>query len=233
MRYQQTIRGNFYRRINRFIAEVYVDGQLETVHVKNTGRCRELLLPDAKVALEVSGNPKRKTAYDLVSVYKEGFGWINIDSQAANKAAQEWLLKQDYSYVKPEFKYGDSRIDFYLEQGEEKFLMEVKSCTLEIDGVGYFPDAPTERGIKHLGELIRAVQEPVPQSAPGKGYRSILAFVIPMEGVKEVRPNMDTHPAFGKALEEAMACGVEVWFLPCKVWENGFEVIEKIVLKRS
>ena len=126
----------------------------------------------------------------------------------------EWLKTQDYTLIRPEYTYGDSRIDFYMEKGEERYLMEVKGCTLEIDGIGYFPDAPTERGIKHLKELAKAV---------GKGYHAILAFVIQMNGITEVRPNMATHPAFGKALEEAKEAGVEVLFLPCRVTENTLE----------
>lgn len=220
MKYYNMVRGKFVRRLNRFVAEVYIGEQMETVHVKNTGRCRELLLPEAEVMLELSDNPKRKTRYDLVSVYKDQLGWVNIDSQACNRVVDEWLLKQQYSYIKPEYKYGDSRIDFYFEQGNEKFLMEVKGCTLEINGVGYFPDAPTERGIKHLRELAGAVSA---------GYNSILAFVIPMEGVTEVRPNMETHPAFGEALQEARKAGVEIWFFPCRVWEDGFEISSRCI----
>lgn len=215
MEYGSTVCGKFLSRQNRFAAQVEVDGNPETVHVKNTGRCRELLLPGAQVILELSDNPGRKTKYDLITVYKEKLGWVNIDSQAPNKVMGEWLAKQDYTLVRPEYTYGNSRLDFYLERGEERFLMEVKGCTLEIDGVGYFPDAPTLRGIKHLHELSGAAAE---------GYRSILAFVIPMEGVLEVRPNWNTHPRFGQALEAAQAAGVEIWFLPCRVTENTLEI---------
>ena len=143
MKYEHITYGKFDSRPNRFIARVLVDGRLETVHVKNTGRCRELLFPGVDVILEVSDNPKRKTKYDLIGVYKENSGWVNIDSQAPNKVVMEWLEQQEYTYIKPEYTYGDSRIDFYMEKGEEKFLMEVKGCTLEVDGIGYFPDAPT------------------------------------------------------------------------------------------
>ena len=188
---------------------------LETVHVKNTGRCKELLLPDAEVVLEVSDNPNRKTKYDLIGVYKEGLGWVNIDSQAPNKVVLEWLYQQDYSFIKPEYIYGDSRIDFYMEREEQRFLMEVKGCTLEIDGIGYFPDAPTERGIKHLKELTKAVK---------KGFICYAAFVVQMEGIHEVRANVATHKEFGDALEEAKAAGVKVLCLSCRVTEDSLAI---------
>ena len=217
MNYQNIIHGQFHSRPNRFIAKVWIDGELETVHVKNTGRCRELLLPGAEVILECCDQPTRKTKYDLIGVYKEGLGLVNIDSQAPNKVAKEWLLQQDYTCVRPEYTYGDSRIDFYMERGEERFLMEVKGCTLEVNGIGYFPDAPTERGIKHLHELCKAVDE---------GYHCMLAFVIQMEGIHEVRANAETHPAFGVALEEARQAGVEIVFLPCKIEEDSLTICQ-------
>ncbi len=219
MKYKSIIHGTFHSRPNRFIAKVYVDGVLETVHVKNTGRCKELLLPGAEVILEVSDNPARKTKYDLIAVYKEGLGLVNIDSQLCNKVAYEWLKTQGYDYIKPEYTYGASRVDFYMEKGDKKYLMEVKGCTLEIDGIGYFPDAPTERGIKHLKELTAAVE---------CGFHCSVAFVIPMEGITEVRANTETHPAFGAALEEAKAAGVEVVFLPCKVQPDEVIVVDAI-----
>ncbi|MBQ2275402.1 MAG: DNA/RNA nuclease SfsA [Lachnospiraceae bacterium] len=218
MKYREVVEGVFHSRPNRFIAMVWVDGKLETVHVKNTGRCRELLLPNAKVILEVCNQPSRKTKYDLIAVYKEGFGLINMDSQAPNKVVAEWLKKQDYTYIKPEFTYGDSRIDFYMEKGEEKYLMEVKGCTLEVDGIGYFPDAPTLRGIKHLKEL---------QKAAKMGYHCMVAFVIQMEGVTEVRANVETHKEFGVALDEAKRAGVIVKFLQCKVTEDSLEILSE------
>ena len=215
MKYRKTVRAKFLERPNRFIARVELDGKVETVHVKNTGRCRELLLPGVTVILEKAENPNRKTGYDLVAVYKQGFGLINIDSQAPNKVAGEWLAQQDYDVIRPEYRFGNSRIDFYMEKGSERFLMEVKGCTLEVDGIGYFPDAPTERGVKHLRELAGAVGE----------YHCILTFVIQMDGVSEVRPNVETHPEFGTALEEAKQAGVEVLFLRCHVEEDGFEIL--------
>ena len=153
MKYREIVEGAFIDRPNRFIAHVDVNDTVETVHVKNTGRCRELLVPGAAVRLEVSDNPKRKTKYDLVMVHKQGLGWVNMDSQAPNKVVAEWLATGDYDLVKSEYTYGKSRIDFYMEKNGEKYLLEVKGCTLEVDGIGYFPDAPTERGVKHLHEL--------------------------------------------------------------------------------
>ncbi len=216
MKYGKVVEGRFLHRPNRFIAQVSIDGKEETVHVKNTGRCRELLLPGATVVLEVSDNPNRKTAYDLIAVYKQKIGLVNMDSQAPNKVVAEWLKGQDYTKIKPEYTYGNSRIDFYMEKGEEKYLLEVKGCTLEIDGIGYFPDAPTERGVKHLKELTRAAKE---------GYHCSVAFVIQMEGVYEVRPYDVTQPAFGEALEEARNAGVDVLFLCCEVKPGELRIV--------
>lgn len=216
MRYREIIEGRFIDRPNRFIAHVLVNGVEETVHVKNTGRCRELLLPNAEVRLAVSDNPNRKTKYDLVAVYKEKLGWVNIDSQAPNKVVQEWLETQDYTLVKPEYVYGDSRIDFHMVKDQQEYLMEVKGCTLEIDGIGYFPDAPTERGVKHLKELTKART---------LGYECIIAFVIQMEGVSEVRPYISMQPEFGEALEEAKAAGVKVLFLQCEVGRDTLQIL--------
>ncbi len=216
MKYKKIVKGEFIERPNRFIAKVIIDGEVHTVHVKNTGRCRELLLPEATVYLEESDNPARKTKYDLIAVEKQGFGLINIDSSAPNKVALEWLKKQGYDYIKPEYTYGNSRIDFYMEKGYQKYLMEVKGCTLEIDGIGYFPDAPTERGLKHINELIKAKAD---------GYNPIIAFVIQMEGIDEVRGNRLTHPEFADALDCAQKNGVDILFLQCKVEPEGIEII--------
>ena len=180
--------------------------------MKNTGRCKELLIPGCTVFLTASDNPQRKTRYDLVAVIKDNGLLINIDSQAPNKVAAEYLQAQNYDVIIPEYTYGDSRIDFYMEKKAgrkvERFLMEVKGCTLEKDGIGYFPDAPTERGVKHIHELIKAKKA---------GYHAILAFVIQMDGVTEVRPNIETHPEFGKAFDKAKKAGVEILFIPCHV----------------
>ena len=217
MKYDNITRATFVRRPNRFIAEVEIDGQKETVHVKNTGRCKELLIPGCEVWLTAPGTPDRKTKYDLVAVRKDNGILFNIDSQAPNKVVREWLDGQDYDKVIPEYTYGESRIDFYMERSGEKYLMEVKGCTMEIDGIGYFPDAPTERGVKHLRELVGAVKS---------GYKAILAFVIQMDGVSEVRANVDTHPEFGIALEEAKAAGVKVLFLKCHVEPDELMILE-------
>lgn len=221
MKYKHIIEGKFIDRPNRFIAHVEIAGKAETVHVKNTGRCRELLLPGAAVQLEMADNPARKTLYDLVAVYKESLGWVNIDSQAPNKVVREWLEQQGYDVIRPEYTYGDSRLDFYMERNDQKYLMEVKGCTLEIDGIGYFPDAPTIRGVKHLRELIGAQK---------KGYHCTAAFVIQMEGIREVRPNISTHPEFARVWEDARAAGVAMLALLCRVGRGSLEVVEERVL---
>lgn len=217
MKYDNIKKAIFLRRPNRFIAEVDINGRREIVHVKNTGRCKELLIPGCEVWLTAPGTPDRKTTYDLVAVRKDTGVLFNIDSQAPNKVVKEWLDRQDYDRIVPEYKYGDSRIDFYMERGEERCLMEVKGCTLELNGIGYFPDAPTERGVKHLRELTAAVK---------KGYKAMLAFVIQMDGVAEVRANVATHAEFGTALDEAKAAGVEVLFLRCHVEPNTLVIVE-------
>ena len=215
MKYSNITRGTFLDRPNRFIAHVELDGRRETVHVKNTGRCRELLLPGTEVWLTAPGTEGRKTKYDLVTVRKENGLLVNIDSQAPNVVVREWMERQQYDVIVPEYTYGDSRIDFYMERGTERTLMEVKGCTLEIDGIGYFPDAPTERGVKHLRELAKAVKD---------GYRAAIAFAIQMDGITEVRPNMQTHAEFGTAMQEAKDAGVEILFLSCHVEPDGLTV---------
>ena len=216
MKYENVISGKFIERPNRFIARVEVGEVIETVHVKNTGRCGELLLPGAEVWLERSDKAERRTKYDLITVRKSNGELFNIDSQAPNKIVREWLETQGYDRVVPEYRYGASRIDFYMEKSDRRYLLEVKGCTLEVDGIGYFPDAPTERGVKHLRELIRAKEE---------GYDAAAAFVIQMNGVREVRPNTATHPEFALALEEAKAAGVEILFLQCRVEPDEIKVI--------
>ena len=215
MKYRKTIEARFISRPNRFLAQVDINGHIETVHVKNTGRCKELLLPNSQVILSEADNPSRKTRYDLIAVEKAGLGLVNIDSQAPNKVIAEWLSGRDYDLIQPEYTYGKSRIDFYMERGEQKYLLEVKGCTLERDGIGYFPDAPTERGVKHIHELIRARRE---------GYWCGIAFVIQMPKVKEVRPNVETHPEFDVAWQEAVDTGVRIWFIGCEVMEDALAV---------
>ena len=213
MKYPVTSTGRFIDRPNRFIAQVETGGNVETVHVKNTGRCRELLVPGADVTLAISDNPSRRTKSDLIAVRKDGLGWVNIDSQAPNVVVKEWLEARPRTFpnitlLKPEYKYGNSRVDFYLECGDRRIFMEVKGCTLEIDGTGYFPDAPTERGVKHLHELAMAVND---------GYECFIAFVIAMPRVTNVLPNRTMHPEFGEALDTAVKAGVKVLSLPCDV----------------
>jgi len=217
MVYENVTKAVFLNRPNRFIAEVEIEGKSEIVHVKNTGRCKELLIPGCEVWLTAPGTPNRKTKYDLIAVRKDTGILFNIDSQAPNKVVKEWLESQDYDVVIPEYTYGDSRIDFYMERGKEKYLMEVKGCTLEVDGMGYFPDAPTERGVKHIRELIKAKKA---------GYHGMLCFVIQMDGVSEVKANVDTHPEFGVALEEAKKAGVEILFLRCHVEPDTLTVVD-------
>ena len=213
MQYNHTVLGTLVDRPNRFVAHVQLGDSVETVHVKNTGRCRELLLPGSTVVLAQGDNPARKTKYDLIAVWKDPLGWVNIDSQAPNQVMKDWLDSGESCFgaldvVRPEVTWGKSRFDFYLERGQERILLEVKGCTLEVDGVGYFPDAPTERGVKHLRELAAAVTQ---------GYVCYLAFVIAMPGVRKVLPNVATDPAFGAALAEAEAAGVHILYVPCAV----------------
>jgi sugar fermentation stimulation protein A len=221
MKYENVVSAEFRSRLNRFTAAVLLDGREDTVHVKNTGRLRELLVPGRRVALAPASNPNRKTRFDLIAAEKPGLGWVNIDSQACNQVVGEWLETRPAPFegltrVQPEFSYGSSRFDFYFEQGERMGLMEVKGCTLELEGFGYFPDAPTDRGVKHLRELSLAARA---------GYDCYLVYVIAMPGVKQVLPNERTDPAFAKALADAMAAGVRVVYLACEVSADEIAVI--------
>lgn len=209
----------FLRRINRFTAFVELDGQGEMVHVKNTGRCKELLIKGAKVFLEEADKEGRKTKYSLIAVYK-GNVLVNMDSQAPNQMAAEALAEGKIAeigsvdFLKREVKYGNSRFDLYYQQGEKKGFIEVKGITLEEDGIAMFPDAPTERGTKHLRELIRAKEE---------GYESAVLFVIQMKGITEFRPNEERDRKFTEALRDAAAAGVKILAYDCgveigKVW---------------
>lgn len=205
MKYQNVVQGKFISRPNRFIAYVEINGEAQVVHVKNTGRCRELLVPGATVYLEKSDNPVRKTTYDLIAVEK-GTRLINMDSQIPNKMVEEWLKKGEFIQgicrIRPETQYGNSRFDFYVETKEDKIFIEVKGVTLEKQGIVQFPDAPSDRAVKHVEELIRAGKE---------GYRAIILFVIQMKGVKIFTPNRDTHPEFAEVLEKALLNGVEIY----------------------
>lgn len=215
MRYKKVVKGNFLSRPNRFIAHVLVDGVAEVCHVKNTGRCRELLTEGAGVYLEVSDNPERKTKYDLIAVEK-GSLLINMDSQAPNKVVGEWITSSGYfgepSLVRPEFTLGGSRFDFYLESGGRKILIEVKGVTLEDSGVVSFPDAPTLRGIKHLRHLAAWAAE---------GYEAYVIFVVQMREAKYFTPNEERHPDFAAALRDAVANGVIPLALTCAVTEDS------------
>ena len=211
MRYDHITPAVFLSRPNRFIAQVELSGQEETVHVKNTGRCRELLIPGRTVWLEKSGNPARKTQYDLVAVDKDGL-LINMDAQAPNRVFGEWARAGGFvegsTLLRPETAWGSSRFDFYWEAGRRKGFVEVKGCTLEEDGLAMFPDAPTLRGVKHLRELAAAQQE---------GYECAVCIVIQMKGCRLFCPNERTHPEFGAALREAAAAGVRVLAVDCQV----------------
>lgn len=211
MQYHSIKKGIFHARPNRFIAHVEVDGAMEVVHVKNTGRCRELLVPGAVVYLEEGRNPARKTKYDLIAVEK-GNLLVNMDAQAPNKVFQEWAEAGGFlpglTLLRPETTWGSSRFDFYWEAGERRGFVEVKGVTLEDEGHARFPDAPTERGVKHLEELIRCQEE---------GYEAAVCFVIQMVGMKDFAPNDVTHPAFGVALRKAAAAGVKVLAQECMV----------------
>lgn len=223
MKYKNVIKGRFLNRPNRFIANVEIEGREVVCHVKNTGRCRELLVSNAAVYLEKSDNPARKTGFDLIAVEK-GKLLINMDSAAPNKAAREYLRKLfgKKAVIKPEKTYGQSRIDFYAEDGKDKWLIEVKGVTLEKNGTVMFPDAPTERGVKHLKELTAAVKE---------GYRCMALFVVQMKGVKEFTPNDLTHPEFGQALREAIKAGVEVKAVDCLVKADSMVIDKEITVR--
>lgn len=222
MRYKETEKAVFLKRPNRFIAEVEIQGKRETVHVKNTGRCKELLIPGTEVILEKSGNPNRKTKYDLICVNKQG-RLINMDSQIPNKAAEEWIRKgglfPEEVSIRPEKKYGNSRFDLYVESPVRRAFVEVKGVTLEEDNVVRFPDAPTVRGIKHVEELIHCMEE---------GYEAYLLLVIQMKGVKKFMPNWDTQPEFGEALIKAEKAGVKILARDCLVTEDTIEIQEEV-----
>ena len=224
MKYAKMVPGIFRARPNRFIAHIEIDGQLEVCHVKNTGRCRELLPVGAKVWCLDALSPNRKTRYDLIAVRK-GERLINMDSQAPNAAAKEWLLAGglgEIENLKAESKYGDSRFDFsFVKDGRQCFL-EVKGVTLENDGVCAFPDAPTERGSKHLRELTKLASE---------GCGAYVLFVIQMEGVKYLHPNDLTDKPFGEALRQAEKAGVEILAYDCKITENTMNIHEKVEVK--
>lgn len=229
MKYESVVTGIFVSRPNRFIAHVLTGGRQVVAHVKNTGRCRELLIPGVRVVLQYhpeAAKKGRKTEYDLICVYKDGL-LINMDSQAPNQAAWEWMMEKPPllspygrpAEVRREVTHGDSRFDLSFtlegEQGGRQAFMEVKGVTLEENGIVRFPDAPTERGVKHLKGLIRAKEE---------GYEAFVLFVIQMKGVSAFEPNDGTHPAFGEALRQAAAAGVHVLAVDCLVEEDSMRI---------
>ena len=229
MRYPNICPGRFVARPNRFIAHVEIDGQLQVCHVKNTGRCRELLVPGATVYLTRSNNPARKTQYDLVAVEKEtgrGMLMINMDSQAPNQVFGEWATAGGFcpglTLLQAEKTYGNSRFDYYWEGQGERGFVEVKGVTLETDGIVRFPDAPTQRGVKHLEELVAARQA---------GYQAAVCFVVQMEGMRWMEPNDATHPAFGAALRRAAQMGVEVFALSCRVEPENLQILGRLPVK--
>ena len=220
MRYREVKKATFLARPNRFIAYVELDGEMVVCHVKNTGRCRELLIPGAEVWLEKGSTPNRKTAWDLIAVRK-GEHLINMDAQAPNRVFAEWAAQFDPQMraLRSEYRYGESRLDFCLETSEGLHMIEVKGVTLEENGHTRFPDAPTERGVKHLHELMRAVEE---------GHRASAVFIVQMEDVLDFTPNDATHPAFGAALRQAAAAGVQVVALNCRVAPDSLEILGPI-----
>ena len=223
MKYDNIIKGEFVDRPNRFIANIIVDDKYEVCHVKNTGRCKELLIKGNTVYLQKSNNPDRKTKYDLIAVQK-GHKLINMDSQIVNYVVLEYInnIFDNIKLIKPEYKYGNSRFDIYVETDEEKLFIEVKGVTLEDDGVVRFPDAPTERGIKHLKELQKAVTE---------GYKAYVIFVVQMSDVKYFEPNADTHKEFADELKRARNNGVIPLAYDCSVTTDSIEIRKQILIK--
>ena len=227
MKYNNSCEGKFLRRPNRFIAYVSLNGKEERVHVKNTGRCKELLTEGAGVFLEKSSNPGRSTGYDLVAV-KKGERLVNMDSQAPNKAVEEWLYKKelfpDTVLIKPETVYKNSRFDFYVETPSEKIFIEVKGVTLERDNVVLFPDAPSKRALKHVNELMEAKRE---------GYQAYIILVVQMKGVDYFMPNRETQPEFAEALLRARQAGVNILAYDCLVTEDSMTMEKPVAVRLS
>jgi len=220
MEYSKIITGTFISRPNRFIAYVNINGSVEKVHVKNTGRCKELLIEGVRAVLERSDNSERRTKYDLIAVWKNGM-LVNIDSQAPNKAVYEFLKEHSDPDIEiiPEYTLGNSRFDLLLKKGDKRTLIEVKGVTLENDGLALFPDAPTERGLKHVNELIENAR---------KGYECRIIFVIQMKGPHSFTPNFEMHPEFGEAVCKASGSGVKVQAYDCIVTENGMKIDKEV-----
>ena len=227
MKYKNILKGRFLERPNRFIAYCEIDNNIEKVHVKNTGKCKELLIPNTVVYLEESDNPNRKTKYSLISVQK-GNRLINIDSQVPNKVVYEGLvnrkiilpgLNEEILYIKPEKTYENSRFDIYLETKSKKAFIEVKGVTLEENNVVLFPDAKTERGVKHINELIKASKD---------GYLSYIVFVVQMSNIKYFTPNDKMHKELGDALRNAKANGVNILSYDCNVTRDTIEIKDEV-----
>lgn len=225
MIYNNIKKAKFINRPNRFIANIELDGNNEICHVKNTGRCKELLTDNATVLVQEFDNSNRKTKYDLISVYK-GDRLINMDSQVPNKVFYEWVkdagLFENITWIKPEFKYGNSRFDFYIETLEKKIFVEVKGVTLEENGVVMFPDAPTLRGLKHVNELINSIDD---------GFEAYVVFIVQMKDVEYFTPNLNTHKAFGEALSLAERKGVKILALDCEVTETSIEARNSVEVR--
>ena len=225
MKYENMTKGRFISRPNRFIANVEINGVNEVCHVKNTGRCRELLVPGATVYVQESDNPNRKTKYSVIGVLK-GNRKINMDSQVTNKVVHEWIVSgnlfKDIKLIRPEKKYKNSRFDFYVETNTEKAFIEVKGATLEEDNIVRFPDAPTERGVKHIHELCECIDE---------GYNAYIIFVIQMKDVLYFTPNDVTHKAFGDALREAEKKGVKIIAVDCNVTEDSIDIFDYVDIR--
>lgn len=227
MKYQRIEEAVFKSRPNRFLAQVVTGYGEEVCHVKNTGRCRELLVPDARIWVQRSDNPSRKTAIDLIAVEKNG-QIVNMDSQIPNRIAEEWIRAGHLFpgtkelLIRPETRYGNSRFDLYLESGERKMFLEVKGVTLEEDGIARFPDAPTERGVKHVEELIACREA---------GYEAGILFVIQMKKIHYLEPNDRTHPAFGEALRRAEKAGVQILAVDCLVTPDSITADQRIEVR--
>lgn len=222
MKYENIKEGRFLARPNRFLARVEINGQEEVCHVKNTGRLTELLMPGAKVYVEEHNNPKRKTRFSLIAIEKEGTLY-NIDSQAPNKAAKEWVEQggflPDVTLVKPEKTYKQSRFDLYIETKEKKVFMEVKGVTLNRDGIGFFPDAPTERGKKHVMELCEALSE---------GYEAAILFVVKFQPARGFAPNRASQPDFADALSWAREKGVRILAVECQAEPDELKIVREL-----
>lgn len=227
MQYDNIREAIFCSRPNRFIAHIQIDGRQEICHVKNTGRCKELLLPGAEIFVREAGDSRRKTKYDLIAVYK-GAELINIDSQVPNPVFREWVTENavldNIKIIKPEFKYKNSRLDFFIETERQKILAEIKGVTLERNGVAMFPDAPTERGVKHIYDLCEGISE---------GFEAWLVFIIQMQGVAYFTPNRETDPAFAEALLYAKKQGVKIMALDCQVTPDSIRAENPVAVKVS